>query len=81
MQISTTLQCQWLKANKLILNLPNINCILIGSNRKLVNTSSLSLSIFDCELDSVTRFKYLWVMLASDFTWSNHVEYVVISKS
>ena len=51
--------------------------MLIGSNRKLVNISSLSLSIFDCELDSVNRFKYLGVMLASDFKWSDHVEYVI----
>ena len=39
--------------------------------------SSLSLSIFDCDLDSVNKFKYLGIMLASDFTWSDHVEYVI----
>ena len=67
----------WLKANKLTLNLSKIKSILIGSNRKLVNISSLSLSIFDCELDSVNNFKYLGVMFASDLTWSDHVEYVI----
>ena len=51
--------------------------MLIGSNRKLANVSSLSLSIFDCDLDSVNKFKYLGIMLASDFTWSDHVEYVI----
>ena len=50
--------------------------MLIGSNRKLVKVSSLSLSIFDCELDSVNRFKCLGVMLASDLKWSDHVEHV-----
>ena len=59
------------------MNLSNTKSMLIGSNRKLVNISSLSLSIFDCELDSVNRFKYLGVMLASDFKWSDHVEYVI----
>ena len=54
--------------------------MLIGSNRELATTSSLSLSIFDCDLDSVNKFKYLGIMLASDFTWSDHVEYA-ISKS
>ena len=49
----------------------------IGSNRKLYNISSLSLSTFNCELDSVKRCKYLGVMLASDFTWSDHVQYVI----
>ena len=51
--------------------------MLIGSNRKLVNVSSLSLSIFDSDLDSVNKFKYLVIMLASDLTWSDHVEYVI----
>ena len=36
----------WLKANKLTLNLTKIKSMLIGSNRKLVNISSMSLSIF-----------------------------------
>ena len=51
--------------------------MLIGSNRKLVNVSSLSVSIFDCDLDSVNKFKYLGITLASDFTWSDHVDYVI----
>ena len=67
----------WLKANKLTLNLSKTKSMLIGSNRKLANVSSLSLSIFDCDLDSVKKFKYLGIILASDFTWSDHVEYVI----
>ena len=63
----------WLKENKLTLNLSKTKSMLIGSNRKLVNVSSLSVSIFDCDLDSVNKFKYLGIMLASDFTWSDHV--------
>ena len=51
--------------------------MLIGSNRKLVNVSSLSLSLFDCHLDSVNKFKYLGIMLASDFTWCDYVEYII----
>ena len=67
----------WLNANRLTLNLSKTKSILIGSNKKLINIFSLSLSIFDCELDSVYRFRYLGVMLASDFTWSDYVEYVI----
>ena len=51
--------------------------MLIGSNRKLANVSLLSLTTFDCDLDSVNKFKYLGIILASDFTWSDHVEYVI----
>ena len=49
----------WLKANKLTFNLSKTKSMSIGSNRKLYNISSLSLSIFNCELDSVKRCKYL----------------------
>ena len=49
------------------------------SNRKLYNISSLSLSIFNCELDSVKRCKYLGVVLASDFTRSDHVGHVKLT--
>lgn len=49
-------------------------------NRRLTNTSSMSL-FFYCELDSINRIKYLaWFILASEFTWSHHVAECVISK-
>ena len=50
--------------------------MIIGSNRKLASISSFSLSIFDADINSVTSFKYLGVILSSTFTWSDHVEYI-----
>ena len=50
--------------------------MIIGSNRKLAGISSFSLSIFDTDINSVTSFKYLGVILSSTFTWSDHVEYI-----
>ena len=67
---------QWLHGNKLTLNLTKMKSMIIGSNRKLVGISSVSLSIFDTNINSVTSFKYLGVMLSSTFTWSDHVEYI-----
>ena len=69
----------WLKANKLTCNLSKTKSMSIGSNRKLYNISSLSLSIFNCELDSVKRCKYLGVVLASDVTRSDHVGHVKLT--
>ena len=43
--------------------------MIIGSNRKLVGISSFSLSIFDTDINSVSSFKYLGVMLSSTFTF------------
>lgn len=67
---------QWLHGNKLSLNLTKTKSMIIGSNRKLVGISSFSLSIFDTDINSVTSFKYLGVMLSSNVTWSDHVEYI-----
>ena len=62
--------------NKLTLNLTKTKSMIIGSNRKLVGISSFTLSIFDTDMNSVTSFKYLGVMLSSTFTWSDHIEYI-----
>ena len=67
---------QWLHGNKLTLNLAKTKSMIIGSNRKLAGISSFSLSIIDTDINSVTSFKYLGVILSSTFTWSDHVLYI-----
>ena len=37
----------------------------------------MSISIFNCSQDNVDNFKYLGFRLTTDFTCSNHVEYVL----
>ena len=64
----------WLCENKLTLNLEKTKFMLIGSNRKLGDNSSFSLSIFDTDINSVSRFKYLAIMLSTRFTWASHIE-------
>ena len=66
----------WLRENKLTLNLDKTKSMIIGSNRKLGNVSSLSLSIFDTDINTVSSFKYLGVMLSTNFTWTDHIEYI-----
>ena len=46
----------WLRENKLTLNLDKNKSMIIGSNRKLGNISTLSLSIFDTDINTVSRF-------------------------
>ena len=65
----------WLNANKLTLNLDKTKCMLIGSTRKIANLS-LTVSILNHEIDSVNSFKYLGIMISSDFTWSDHIDYI-----
>ncbi|CAB4033961.1 Hypothetical predicted protein, partial [Paramuricea clavata] len=66
----------WLRENKFTLNLDKTKSMIIGSNRQLGNVSSLSLSIFDTDINTVSSFKYLGVMLSTNFTWTDHIEYI-----
>ena len=67
---------KWLNEHKLTLNLDKTKSMLIGSNRKLGDIRSLSVSIFDYSITSVNNFKYLGVFLSSDLTWAHHVDYI-----
>jgi hypothetical protein len=58
---------KWLNENKLTLNLEKTKCMLIGSNRKVGNVS-LSVSILNHNIESVSNFKYLGIFLTSDLT-------------
>lgn len=60
----------------LTLNLTKTKSMIIGSIMKLVGISSFSLSIFATDINSVSSFKYLGVLLSSTFKWFDHVEYI-----
>ena len=64
------------KSKKLTLKIENTKSMLIGSDRKLLAATAISISIFDKEVEGVGRFKYLGVTLSSNSTWAEHVEYV-----
>ena len=68
----------WLHENKLTLNVVKTKSKIIGSNRKLGNISTLSLSIFDTDINTVSSFKYLGVVLSTNFTWTDHIQYISI---
>lgn len=67
---------KWLNEHKLTLNLEKSKCMLIGSNRKLESKVPLTVSILDYKVDNVCSFKYLGILISSDFTWTYHVEYI-----
>ena len=67
---------KWLNDHKLTLNLEKTKCMLVGSNRKLERKMALTVSIFDSNVNNVNSFKYLGIFISSDFTWTNHVEYI-----
>ena len=59
------------------LTLDKTKAMLIGSDSKLRKFNSLSVSVLDNQLDSVRSFKYLGVVLSSNFTWTKHGEHVI----
>ena len=50
--------------------------MLVGSNSKLESKMALTVSIFDHNVNNVNSFKYLGIVISSDFTRTNHVEYI-----
>ena len=67
---------KWLNDHKLTLNLEKTKCMLIGSNRRLERKMALTVSILEHNVNNVNNFKYLGIFISSDFTWTNHVEYI-----
>ena len=67
----------WGNGNKLTLNVDKTKAMLIGSDSKLRKLNSLSVFVLGNQLDSVRSFKYLGVVLSSNFTWTEHVEHVI----
>jgi hypothetical protein len=64
----------WLNENKLTLNLNKTRSMIIGSDRKLCNTSSMSVSVNNTEVSNASNFKYLGVTITANFTWSEHID-------
>ena len=68
---------KWLNDHKLTLNLEKTRCMLVGSNRKLESRMALTVSIFDHNVNTHgQQLQIPWNSISSDFTWTNHVEYI-----
>ena len=50
--------------------------MLIGSKRKTESKVALTVSIFNHYVNNISCFKYLGILISSDFTWTNHFEYI-----
>ena len=48
----------------------------VCSNRKLESKMALTVSIFDHNVNNVNSLKYLRIFISSDFTWTNHVQFI-----
>ena len=66
----------WFNANKLSLNVQKTNYMLFHSNRRKVNSNSLSISINDCIVNEVYQTKFLGIIFDCCLTWKPHVDYL-----
>ena len=64
----------WLKLNKLSLNVQKTKYMTFHKSQK--NVTPLNLSIDDIPIDSVDEFNYLGIILHERLTWENHINMV-----
>ena len=72
--------CQWLKLNRLILNVSKTKIMLFGRGNKL-KCVKLDVYYENSKLEIVDNFKYLGVILDSRLNWSQHISYVTMKIS
>jgi hypothetical protein len=64
----------WFKANKLALNINKTNYIIFSPN--IINTTNLTLTVDDIQLNRVDCTKFLGIYMDSKMTWEQHINYV-----
>ncbi len=67
---------EWLRANKLTLNIAKTKSMYFGLRQTLNKLNHITLSIDGQELEQVQIFKYLGIMLDEALTFEHHVTYV-----
>ncbi len=67
---------EWLRLNKLTLNVSKTKLMIFGTQHKLRSVTDLSLHINNELVESVTVFKYLGVFLDQTLSFDHHIERV-----
>ena len=62
----------WLKVNKLSLNIKKTHFILFHNKQKLIHTK-INIKIDNSEIERVFLTKFLGVIINENLTWSDHV--------
>jgi len=71
----------WLKSNRLTLNISKSKFMLI--TKKRINLSNFSVNLNGTELEECDNYKYLGVYFDKNLNWKKHIDYICekISKS
>ena len=69
--------CDWLKSNKLSLNMIKTEFMIIGSTQNVLKFSDLiAIRIGDQLIKRVAHVKYLRTIVDDRLTWKEHVDYI-----
>ena len=64
----------WLKLNHLTLSISKSKFMIIGSSQRLNKIDSISFKVDNMDLDEVSSFKYLGIVINNRLTWQDHVD-------
>ena len=64
----------WLKLSHLTLSTSKSKFMIIGSSQRLNKIDSISFKIDNMDLDEVSSFKYLGIIINDRLTWQDHVD-------
>ena len=64
----------WLHDNKLTLNVTRSKFMVIGARNKLSQFNDIAIVANNDQLENVTKFKYLGVIINQHLTWHDHIE-------
>ncbi len=68
---------EWLRANKLTLNISKTKFVIFASPTKLRSLPDVSLQLYGQNIEKVEHMKYLGVILDSGLTFEPHIDYLV----
>ena len=74
--------CEWLKMNKLALNVLKTEFFIIGTSQRLnildqtPETTPYIISVDGCQIRRVKSVKYLGLIVDDTLTWDEHVDYI-----
>ena len=81
LQSCLDLTYEWMTNNGLNLNVNKTKCMLIRSSRARVTPPPLQIHLSGSQIEQVTSFKLLSVLINDTLTWTDHISHVVAKLS
>ena len=67
----------WIKRNKMVLNISKTKSIILGSSHKLSSTPKMSLNLSGEPIEQVDKVKLLGIIIDNQLLWAEHIDTIV----